>query len=161
MPTENLVHLERGLMRVSDGERSIATVEIGDEPARLERHRHLALEPQLFLDDDVSFRKSPGWFALFECKIECDIVTELGMDHRRALRNGLPLIADRRERVPFGGDSSAASSASARLSARTIAIGWPCQMALGRHEMLRGRPMTGPVQGHATKGSHFGLISLP
>ena len=41
---EDLLHLERRLVRVDDSEGAIAGIEIGDEPARFERHGHLPLE---------------------------------------------------------------------------------------------------------------------
>ena len=41
---EDLLHLERRLVRVDDSEGAITGIEIGDEPARFERHGHLPLE---------------------------------------------------------------------------------------------------------------------
>ena len=102
MPAENLLHLERRLVRMNDGERFIARIEVCDEPARFERHRHFAPEAQLFLDDDVGFGKGPCWLALFKRKIECDVVSKLGMDDWRAWSSALQRIADREQRLPFG-----------------------------------------------------------
>ena len=104
VPAEDVLHLERRLVGVDDGERAVARIEVGDQAARLQRHRHLALEAKLLLDDDIGFGKGFGRLTLLEGKIERDIVAELGMDDRRAGRDGLHLIADRGQRLPFDRD---------------------------------------------------------
>ena len=150
---ENLLHLERRLVRMHDGERAIARIEVGDEPARFERHGHLALEAQLFLDHDVSVGESLCRLALLERKIECDVVAELGMDDRRARRDGLQLIADRGQGLPFGGDELCRilglGAALGHHDGDRLALP---DCALGGHEMLRRRTMPWPVQRHADEG---------
>jgi hypothetical protein len=150
---ENLLHLERRLMRVDDCERSIGRVEVGEEPARFERHRHLALKTQLLLDDDVSCGKSLRRLALFKRKIECDVVTKLRMNDGRVQRNGLQLITERRQGLPFGN----------HLLGRILGLGAAFghhhrdRLALpnggvGGHETLRRRTMAGPVKSHGDEG---------
>ena len=43
MAAENLLHLERRLMRVDNGERLFGRIVIGDQTACFERHGHLPL----------------------------------------------------------------------------------------------------------------------
>ena len=62
MPAVHILHLEWRLMRVDDVQRALARIEVRDQAARFERHRHLALEPQHLFDDDIGLR--PGLFRL-------------------------------------------------------------------------------------------------
>ena len=101
---EDMLHLERRLMRVRDGERAVARIEIGDQAARFQGHRHLPLEAKLLLDDEIGFGERLGRLALLDGEVEGDIVAERSVDDRRAGRDGLELVADRRQRLPFDGD---------------------------------------------------------
>ena len=140
-------------MRVNNSERLIAGIVICDETARLERHGHLPLEPQFFLDDDVGFRESLRRIAVLESEIECKVVAKFGMDERRAWRGSLQLIADRRQSLPFANDKFG------RIFGFGAAFGYHHRdrlslpkCALRDHKTLRRRTMARPIQCHGDKG---------
>ena len=103
MAAEHILHLEWRLVRMNDRERAFARIEVGDQAARLQRHRHLALESELLLDHEVGLGERLGGLALLDREIESDVVGELGMDGGRARSDGLELIAYHRQRLPIDG----------------------------------------------------------
>ena len=143
-------------MRVDNGERAIARIEIGDEPARLECHRHLSFKAQLLLDDDVGVGEGLVRLALLQRKIEGDVVAKLGMDDRRARCDRLQLIADRGQGLPFDRDKLGRvlgfGAALGHHDGHRLALP---DRPFRRQQMLRRRAMPRPVQRHADERLAF------
>ena len=161
MLAEDLLHLERRLVRMRDGERAVARIEIGDQSPRFKRHRHLPLEAQLLLDDEIGVGERLGRLALFDGEIEGDVVAERSMDDRRAGRDGLHLVADRRQRLPFDARQARRHPRPAHgVSAATSTTGWPCQTARSAANSSCGAERwPGRCSATATNGSQRGLMS--
>ena len=100
MPTEYLLHLKRRLMGVDDGQRVVARVEVRDQAAGFERHRHLALETKLLFNHEIRRRERFVWLASLHRKVERDVVAELWVDDGRSRRGRLDLIRHRGQRTP-------------------------------------------------------------
>ncbi len=100
---EHVLHLERGLVGVDDGERAVAGIEIRDQAARFQRHRHLPFEAQLRLEDEIGLGKCLGGLAAFQREIEGDVVAELRVDDGGARRERRNLVGDDGQRLPFDG----------------------------------------------------------
>ncbi len=156
MAAEDLLHLKRRLVGVDDRECFVAGVVVGDEPSGLERHGHLPLEPQFFLDDQVGFGKCLGRIAAFEREIKRDIVAEFRVDSGRVRSGRLQCVAQRRQRLIFRKDKLGGvfglRAAFGDDNRNRLALP---DDAIGRQKKLRGGAMAGSVLRHGDKRSAF------
>jgi len=81
---EQVLHHVRRLRRVIRGQPLFARIPVGHDRARLVAHAGMAAEVKCGLDDFVGFGKALVGLTRDETALEGEIVTEIGMDHRRA-----------------------------------------------------------------------------
>ena len=81
---EQVLHHVRRLRRVIRGQPLFARIPVGNDRARLVAHAGMAAEVEGGLDDFVRLRERLVGLARHEAALEGKIVTEIGMDHRRA-----------------------------------------------------------------------------
>ncbi len=151
MPAEYLLHLERRLVRVDHRQRALRGVKVGDQAAAFERHRKLALEPELFGDHKIGLGKRLRGLALLQCVIERNIVPEFRVD-RYTRAEGLLVVGRRRQFLPFDGDELGCvlRLGPALGNHRHDRLPLP-HRALLDQERLRRRAVPGAMQGNADK----------
>jgi hypothetical protein len=83
MPGENILRHVRRLGAVIDGEPLVARIPVGDDGARLVGDAGMAAEHEGCFGDGVRFGEGRVGIARHMRALECEVVAEIEMDHRR------------------------------------------------------------------------------